>query len=76
METTLNNLNIDRIIANLEVLKKKQENNKLIVQYNYNGEWVKSRTDYIYLDISEQKIHTLANVELRIKPEPLGEVVE
>ena len=76
METTLNNLNIERIIANLEVLKKKQENNKLIVQYNYNGEWVKSRTDYIYLDISEQKIHTLANVELRIKPEPLGEAVE
>jgi len=66
----LQDLNIDRIIKNFEVLRKKQENNNIIIQHNDDGEWKDSKINDVNYDISEIRISTIDNAEMRIKPEP------
>jgi len=66
----LQDLNIDRIIKNLEILREKQENNNLIIQHNDYGEWKDSKINDVEYDISEMRISTIDNAEMRIKPEP------
>ena len=76
----LQDLNIDTIIKNFEVLRKKQENNNLIIQHNDYGEWKDSKINDVNYDISEIRICTIDDAEMRIKPKlqyrPYSEVKE